>query len=210
MATYKYCAGILPYCYYNNCLYFLLGKSKKNNRLITFSGKNDEIEDDPCETAAREGYEETLGCILDKYTILEKVKKCDRILKSKTPRGMPCYTYVIEIPFKRHYSVCFGKTREFLYCMGMNKMYHLQEMIDIKWLCANTMFTKLRKGWEKNGMLRDEEEWNKLLSLVKTQNDGSWRKIEESDAEEDDDIMLIMDHMSLRSDLLTQSFQKTN
>lgn len=210
MATYKYCAGILPYCYYNNSLYFLLGKSKRNNRLITFSGKNDEIEDDPCETAAREGYEETLGCILDKSTILEKVRKCERILLSQTPKGMPCYTYVIEIPFKKHYNMCFGKTREFLYCMGINKMYHLQEMVDIKWVCANSMFTKLRKSWEKSGILRSQEEWDKLLALVRIQNNGMWRKMEESDIDDDDDITLILDHISLRPDLLMQSSPETN
>lgn len=209
-ATYKYCSGILPYCYYNNSLYFLLGKSKRNNRLITFSGKNDELEDDPRETAAREGYEETLGCILDKSSILEKVKKCDRILVSKTPRGMPCYTYVIEIPFRKHYSVSFGKTRDFLYCMGINKMYHLQEMTDIKWLCANTMFTKLRKGWERNGILKDQEEWDKLLSLLRTQSDGQqWRKaLDESDIEDDEYISSIMDQMSLQSDPPMQPCQE--
>lgn len=209
MATYKYCSGILPYCYYNNSLYFLLGKSKRNNRLITFSGKNDDIEDDPCETAAREGYEETLGCILDKSSMLEKVRKCERILVSRTPRGMPCYTYVIEIPFRKHYSVSFSKTRDFLYCMGINKMYHLQEMTDIKWLCASTMFTKLRKGWERNGILKEQEEWDKLLSLVKTQSDGQWRKgLDESDLEDDDDINTIIDQLNLRSDPQIQSFQK--
>jgi len=210
MATYKYCSGILPYCYYNNCLYFLLGKSKRNNRLITFSGKNDDLEDDPHETAAREGYEETLGCILDKSSILDKVRKCERILVSKTPRGMPCYTYVIEIPFRKHYSVSFGNTRDFLYCMGINKIYHLQEMTDIKWVCANTMFTKLRKGWEKNGILKGQEEWDKLLSLVKTQSDEHhWRKsLDESDIEDDDCINSFIDRMSLQSDPQTQPCQR--
>jgi hypothetical protein len=209
--TYKYCSGILPYCYYNNSLYFLLGKSKRNNRLITFSGKNDELEDDPRETAAREGYEETLGCILDKSSILEKVKKCDRILFSKTPRGMPCYTYVIEIPFRKYYSVSFGKTRDFLYCMGINKMYHLQEMTDIKWICANTMFTKLKRGWERNSILKDQEEWDKLLSLLKTQSDAQqWRKnLYESDIE-DDEINSMMVEMNLQSDHQTQPFQRTS
>ncbi len=210
MATYKYCSGILPYCYYNNSLYFLLGKSKRNNRLITFSGKNDEHEDDPRETAAREGYEETLGCILDKSSLLDRVKKCDMILLSTTPRGMPCYTYVIEIPFRKHYSVSFGKTRDFIYCMGINKMYHLQEMTDIKWLCANTMFTKLRKGWEKNGILKEQVEWEKLLSLVKLQSGGQqWRKaLDESDIEDDEYINSIMDQRSSQSDPQTQPFQK--
>lgn len=192
-----------------------MGKSKRNNRLITFSGKNDELEDDPRETAAREGYEETLGCILDKSSILEKVKKCDLILVSKTPRGMPCYTYVIEIPFRKHYSVSFGNTRDFLYCMGINKMYHLQEMTDIKWLCASTMFTKLRKGWERNGILKDQEEWDKLLSLVKLQNNGQkWRKaLDESDFDIEDDeayISSMVNQMSLQSDPQTQPCQRTS
>jgi hypothetical protein len=208
MAKYKYCAGILPYCYYNDCLYFLLGKSKRNNRLITFSGKNDELEDDPCETAAREGYEETLGCILDKNTILEKVKNCNKILISKTPRGMPCYTYVIEIPYRRHYSICFRKTREFLYSMGFSKMYHLQEMIDIKWICEYTMFTKLRKGWEKNGLLQSNDEWKKLLTLVRMQrSNGNWRNEEQSDTGENDDvndIILSLDRINLLTDHVTQ------
>lgn len=188
MTSYKYCAGILPYCYYNNALYFLLGKSKRNNRLITFSGKNDELEDDPCETAAREGYEETLGCVLDRASILERVRRCQRVLVSKTPRGMPCYTYVIEIPFRKHYITCFGKTREFLCSMGIHKMYHIQEMTDIKWICANTMFTKLRKSWERNHILDSDMEWEKLLTLVKTQSDCScWRRIYESEYEDLDD-----------------------
>tara|TARA_Y100001936_G_scaffold235582_1_gene263960 strand:+ start:954 stop:1562 length:609 start_codon:yes stop_codon:yes gene_type:complete len=186
---YKYCAGILPFCYFNHSLYFLLGKSKRNNRLITFSGKNDELESDPRETAAREGYEETLGCLLDKSSILEAVKRCDRILVSTTPRGMPCYTYVIEVPFRRYYTTSFNKTREFLHCMGINKMYHLQEMTDIKWLCSNTMFTKVRKTWERNGILKDNDQWEKLIFLVKSSQavSSGWRRIEESDCDDDDD-----------------------
>lgn len=210
MATYKYCAGILPYCYFNNSLYFLLGKSKRNNRLITFSGKNDAIEEDPCETAAREGFEETLGSVLDKSSILEKVRKCEIILYSQTPRGMPCYTYVIEVPFRKHYAICFGKTRDFLSSIGANKQYHLQEMVDIKWICANSMFTKLRKTWEKNNILNSQVEWEKLISLVRLQSEGAWRRVEDSDIDEDDEMKFILDRLKLHSDLETQSCQKEN
>eukprot|EP00965_Chrysotila_dentata_P205149 6182783-Pleurochrysis_carterae.AAC.1 len=136
-STYKYCAGILPYRYFNDELYFFLGKSKRTNQLCTFSGKNDAHETRPTITATREGYEETLGCMLDKATILDKVRRCDsrRVVYSETPRGMPCYTYLIEVPFKRHYVISFHLTRNFLNTLGI-RSYALQEMTDVKWVCA--------------------------------------------------------------------------
>eukprot|EP00965_Chrysotila_dentata_P007117 232219-Pleurochrysis_carterae.AAC.1 len=66
-------------------------------------------------TAIREGYDETLGCMLDKATILEKVRKCDSrwVAYSQTPCGMQCYTYLIEEPFKRHYVTSLRQTLNF-------------------------------------------------------------------------------------------------
>ena len=92
-------------------------------------------------------------------------------------------------------------------------MYHIQEMTDIKWICANTMFTKLRKGWENNGILKDQEEWDKLLSLVKTPSDGQqqWRKVlDESDVEDDEYISSMMNQMNLQFDPQMQPYQRTS
>ena len=186
MTAYDYCSGILPYCYFGQSLYFLLGRSKRNNRLITFSGKNDPLESDPTETAAREGYEETLGCLLDKAAILTRVRKCSahEILVSRTPRGMPCYTYLIEVPYRKHYTMSFHKTRDFLATMGI-RTYFLQEMTDMKWLCARSMFTKIRHSWEKNNILTSSEQWDKILRLVKTDwtTIDSWRIGSRDDSE---------------------------
>lgn len=187
---YRYCSGILPYTYFNQSIYYLLGKSKRNNRLTTFSGKNDDLESNPADTAAREGYEETLGCILDKAALLERINRCDeqKIIFSATPRGMPCYTYLIEVPFRKHYTLTFHKTKEFLMSMGI-RSYALQEMTDIKWVCAKTMFTRIRKTWERSGILRDEQQWNKILTLVKTTDcepisisANSWRRDDSVDS----------------------------
>lgn len=178
-SPYRYCAGVLPYTYFNSTIYFLLGKSRRNSRLTTFSGKNDEYDFDQSDTAARECYEETLGCIMERSMLLDRVKKCNAssILNSTTPRGMPCYTYVIEVPYRKYYAVSFHKTRDFLQSLNV-KSYALQEMVDIKWVCARSMFTKIRKQWEKHGMLTDSEEWTKLMSIAKYEYTApeTWRR----------------------------------
>ena len=166
--TYRYCAGVLPYTYFNSTIYFFLGKSKRTSRLSTFSGKNDEYDFDESDTAARECYEETLGCVLERSMLLDRVRKCKDscILKSTTPRGMPCYTYVIEVPYRKYYTISFHKTRDFLQSLNV-KSYAVQEMVDVKWICARSMFTKIRKQWEKYGMLTENIEWDKLLTIAK-------------------------------------------
>ena len=177
---YRYCSGILPFTYFNQSVYFLLGKSKRNNRLTTFSGKNDDLETEPSETAAREGYEETLGCLMDKMDLLDRISKCkeDKIIHSFTPRGMPCFTFLVEVPFRKHYILTFHRTKDFITTMGI-RSYQLQEMSDIKWVCAKTMFTKIRKVWERNSILSCDSEWKKMHNLVKTENTSpidSWRR----------------------------------
>lgn len=180
-ADYQYCAGILPYCFFNQSLYFLLGKSKRTGRLVTFSGKNEAREDDPCVTACREGYEETLG-IIEHALLLKKVRSCtpQQTLRSQTPRGKPCYTYIIEIPYKKYYTSSFQITRDLLRSMNIN-VASLNEMSDIKWVCANTMFTKIRASWQMNGMLKSHDEWSKLTGLQKLH--GPWRRADDARAD---------------------------
>lgn len=189
--NYRYCAGVLPYTYYNSTIYFLLGKSKRNSRLTTFSGKNDEFDFDESETAARECYEETLGCIMDRNSMLDRVKRCNEsfILKSTTPRGMPCSTYVVEIPYRKFYAISFHKTRDFLHSLNI-KSYALQEMVDVKWICARSMFSKIRKQWEKYGMLTDKAEWNKLLRIADYEytEPETWRRVDVNDTNFDTEM----------------------
>jgi hypothetical protein len=188
---YKYCAGVLPFTRYNSSIYFLLGKSRRNNRLITFSGKNDVLDRSELETAARECYEETLGAVMDRSSWLDRIKKCDdaSILRSHTPRGMPCHTFVVEIPYRRLYTLVFSKTKDFLVSCNV-RSHALLEMTDIKFICARSMLTKVRRQWEKNGVLTDPTQWEKLnrISNISTE-ELVWRRNitdDELDEHEDD------------------------
>jgi|TARA_B000000609_G_C24014287_1_gene261891 hypothetical protein len=84
---------------------------------------------------------------------------------------------VIEIPYRKYYAVSFHKTKDFLHSLNL-KSYALQEMVDIKWICARSMFTKIRKQWEKYGMLTDNSEWTKLMSIANYEyiEPDSWRR----------------------------------
>ena len=184
---YDYCAGVMPYTCFNSNIYFLLGKSKRNGRLVTFSGKNGEFDATQRETAAREFHEETLGAVVDRSTMLTMLHRCNIVLESTTPRGQPCYTHVVEIPFRKHYTLCFMKTRCFLEAIHMRgPEYH--EMCDIKWVCARSMLGKVRKQWERFGTLTSPTEWAKLERLCQLSHAdaANWRVIQDDDDDDGD------------------------
>lgn len=161
-SNYDYCAGVLPFSTFNNTTYFLLGKSRRHSRLVSFSGKNEPSDVDECDTASREFHEESLGSILPRGPTLERVRNAPIVLTSKTPRGKPCRTFVIPIPHSRCYVTAFHKTRRFLAEMRMRR-YELCEMTDIKWVCARSLFTRIRAQWDENGKLHSPSEWDRLM-----------------------------------------------
>ena len=185
---YKYCAGVLPFTRYNGTIYFLLGKSRRNNRLTTFSGKNDVLDRSTAETAARECYEETLGAVMDRQAWFERTRKCEFIITSQTPRGMPCYTFVIEVPYRKLYTTVFHKTRDFLISSNI-RSHALLEMTDVKFVCAYSMCTKVKRQWERNGVLTDAAEWQRIMDLCDLSDTedrcAAWRKDVSEDDEED-------------------------
>ena len=110
---YEFCSGTLPYAYFNNSIYVLLGKNKRG-RLVTFSGKNEGTEGTQ-DTAAREMYEETCGIIMSKQETLHAINSNQTILlDSKTPSGKRCYIYMIQIPYRKWYTLAFCRVQALL------------------------------------------------------------------------------------------------
>lgn len=168
-----HCSGVLPYCSDGTHIYFILGKTR-NCKLLTFTGKaelsgNSElgIFEDPCTTAAREMYEETLGAIMGYEHLLEATRSCDKdhVIVSSTPKGTLCYTFLIEVPYRRHYSICFSKIRSFLEFINI-KDRHLCEFQELKAVCFDTLVSKIRYTWKGSGMITTDEEWGKITSLA--------------------------------------------
>lgn len=154
----RYGSGVLFYCKsLDNTPYFFLGKDK-DNRWCNFGG-GVELSDkgDPENTASRETWEETLGCVGDIIDIKKNIKT-SRCIVSKTPSGNKYYMYIVKIPFSNVYRDRFICTKKFLSNIVCDKKF--LEILDVKLLSLETIkysiddtnrrtFIKLRSSFEK-------------------------------------------------------------
>ena len=95
-----YAAGILPYIKIENKTYFLLGKDKRN-KWSDFGGKS-ELKDNnsPKNTAIREFFEETSGCISTLYKTAHVLHgKNVKCLKGKSYTKKDYYMYLVNLEY---------------------------------------------------------------------------------------------------------------
>jgi hypothetical protein len=170
-----HCAGVIPYCLWGSSVYFILGKSR-SNKLLSFTGKSEHCRnsgvpctmfESPCMTAARELYEESLGSILKYEQCVEATRACDlnHVMIGLSPKGTVVYSFLVEVPFRKHYTTCFAKIRTFLNFIDVREHY-LNEFSELKVVCAETMNTKIKQNWRSSGMLTTEQEWQKIERLA--------------------------------------------
>lgn len=163
--TYKYCAGVLPYCSLGGKTLFLLGRSRKLNMWTTFSGKDDVDDTNVYETAAREFDEESLGVVLPRERVLFLVQKTPVVLHSKTPRGRPCRIFVIQVPYSKLYGTTFAHTSHFIKRFDRQLVYKYTEIKEVRWIDEAVMFNHIKALWMRTHHL-DEIEWTKLSRLT--------------------------------------------
>ena len=135
-----YASGILFYSISpDRTMYFLLGKNN-DNKWENFGG-GCEISDrgDPINTASRETWEETLGCIYESEQIKNILKNRNvPYVISKTPSNKNYYMYILKIPYNFLYREKFLNTKNFLYKLEKIDQKFL-EMKDIKWVSLDTL-----------------------------------------------------------------------
>ena len=136
----RYSAGILPYTFdQSGKCFFLLGKDYDND-WSDFGGRS-ELKDnnEPLETACREFYEETLGCIMSIPECIEHLKTNPVKILSQTLNGSPYYMYLMYIDFL-NYTEPFNKTVQFLrYQLDTQETNKLIEKTSIRWVSIDTM-----------------------------------------------------------------------
>jgi len=132
-----YSAGVLPYCVTNDGnTYFLMGKDYEN-KWSDFGGRCEAIDkcDQQC-TAAREFWEETMGCIYDLQYSKKVIKRCEYV-ESKTHMGYPYYMYLVKIPYREEYKNYFRCTKNFINGINIDRKY--KEKVDIRWFSIDAM-----------------------------------------------------------------------
>ena len=178
-------AGILPYAHHNGNIYFLLGRENynieiipENNDLIPnkegkfcdFGGSRDPEDNDSKATAIREFYEESMGIIMDKDTIKEKLEDISTFIYYNKKKYY--VQYAVQIDYNEDIPIYYNRVRQYLdKCMTYkqvntitNKHFFRQtipccpegyiEKIEMKWMTIkeiikniDTMREEFRKSF---------------------------------------------------------------
>lgn len=152
-----YSAGILPFQVdENHQIYFLLGKDN-DGCWSDFGGKCEPKDQNIIlDTAAREFYEESLGCILPLTTIRKMLnfENNFELVKSSSMVGIPYYMFIVRIPMLPNDTSLdrFKKTFEFIQYMNQDDKakipYAYLEKVEIGWVSLDTLISILNH--EKN------------------------------------------------------------
>jgi 8-oxo-dGTP pyrophosphatase MutT (NUDIX family) len=129
-----YAAGILPVTWLDGEPLFLIGRDVRDALWSDFGGKVERCDRfDPLNTAVREFYEETYGCVVDARPLRQRLHAGNcLLLRSRTQNGHPYYMFVVEIPFSPHLRNAFHKVLAFLKHKNLQKLY--VEKTDVQWV----------------------------------------------------------------------------
>lgn len=129
-----YAAGILPVTWHDGELLFLVGQDVRDRSWSDFGGKSERVDrNDPLNTACREFYEETYGCVVDLRALRSRLCASNCLpLRGRTQNGHPYWMFVVEVPYQPHLRNAFAKALAFLRHKNLCKLY--VEKTDVRWL----------------------------------------------------------------------------
>jgi len=133
-------AGILPISRNDNGeVVFLIGKDSRDNVFSDFGGKTEKVDnDDPINTATREFYEETLGCMCNNpYDVRFRVKNMSIMLMGETKNKNQYRMFVLEVPFVKNINSQFKKVMNFMKYKNIGT--NLIEKSELVWVTFNEL-----------------------------------------------------------------------
>jgi hypothetical protein len=136
----EHSAGILPVSKNDHGdVVFLLGKDARDGVFSDFGGKAEFIDHgDPVNTATREFYEETLGCICNSpYSIRERVKHMSVMVNGTTKKGNMYRMFMVEVPYSPCLPLRFKKVVHFLRYKNIGSAYI--EKSELAWVTLDDM-----------------------------------------------------------------------
>jgi 8-oxo-dGTP pyrophosphatase MutT (NUDIX family) len=129
-----YAAGILPVTWHDGQLLFLIGQDVRDRSWSDFGGKCERVDrNDPLNTACREFYEETYGCVVDWRALRARLCATNCMaLPSRTQNNHPYWMYVVEVPYQPHLRSVFRRALAFLRHKNLCKLF--VEKTDVQWV----------------------------------------------------------------------------
>lgn len=137
-----YAAGILPVTRFEDGkTLFLLGRDVRDGTWSDFGGKCERVDrNDATNTATREFYEETLGCVVAPWGLRKRMVSGNCVsLRGETRNGHPYWMYVVEVPYIKDLDKTFAKLVAFL--KYKNAAADLVEKTEVRWFDLATMMS---------------------------------------------------------------------
>ena len=133
-----FAAGILPMSIrHDGTPVFLVGRDVRDSTWSDFGGKHERVDrNDPMNTAAREFYEETFGCVVSQWGIRQRLPTNSVALKGSTKNGYVYHMFVAQIPYAATLPRMFSK---FATYVKLNAV-HLLEKTEVKWVTIQELF----------------------------------------------------------------------
>lgn len=129
-----YAAGILPVARHGGQVLFLVGQDVRDRSWSDFGGKCERGDrGDPLNTACREFYEETYGCVVDHRALRARLCASNSlVLRSRTQNNHPYFMFVVEVPYSPHLRNSFHKALAFVRHKNLAKAF--VEKTDVMWV----------------------------------------------------------------------------
>lgn len=129
-----YAAGILPVTWHRGELLFLVGQDLRDRSWSDFGGKCERVDrGDALNTACREFYEETCGCVVDHRALRARLNSSTCLaLRGRTQNGHPYWMFVAEVPYQPHLRGAYRKVLAFLRHRNLCKA--CVEKTDVQWV----------------------------------------------------------------------------
>ena len=145
-----YAAGVLPMCWIDETMYFLVGRDARDDTWSDFAGKCEKGDRDVAWTAAREFWEESYGVLMDAKTMRARLATHAVQLRGRTQNAHPYHCFVTEIPFVPHLRDAFRKHLAFMRQRNVHRMY--LEKTDIMYVSIHDLFSD---DFPKRGVFKE-------------------------------------------------------
>ncbi len=134
-----YAAGILPVTWHRGRALFLVGQDVRDRCWSDFGGKCERVDkNDPMNTACREFYEETYGCVLDWRMLRQRMHAGNCLsLRSRTQNQHPYWMFLVQMPYRPHLRNAFHRALQFVRYKNLCKT--LVEKVDVRWVTWDTL-----------------------------------------------------------------------
>ena len=158
-----YSAGVLFYYKSNGTVFFLLGKDRRG-KWSDFGGKCEQEDFTINETAAREFYEETVGIVMNKFTVSHILKNNCYVI-GRSYLNKPYYMFISEMTYKIRYTEQFKESYRYIKSiLGNNSPFC--EKIDIQWISKDNIEKNLKSEIRQVFYTTFTENLNNIMNII--------------------------------------------